>query len=62
MKTSFRSTHTLLFISIDNDKIAINNNKKNEKLARFTKLDFIKAIHRVKKLSFITLNTKQAFS
>lgn len=42
-----------LFIYVDNSKVISNNNRNNKKLAEF---DFIKAIYRVKNLSFSTFN------
>ena len=45
--------------SIDNSKIVSNGNRNNKNL---TKFDFIKAVHRAEKSSFLAPNARQAFT
>ena len=49
---------TLPAIGIDNSKI-VGNSGGNE--GKLTKSDFIKPMHRVEELSFLTSNARQAF-
>ena len=58
LKINFLPTSTLLFTSIDNSKLIGNNSKNNRKLV---KSNFIKAIRRAKKFSFLTFNTWYVF-
>ena len=50
---------TLLSTRINNSEIIDNKDKNNEKLIKF---NFIKTIHGVEELYFLTLDARRAFS
>lgn len=62
LKINTQLFNNLLFTSINNSKVISSNNKNNEKLTKFTKLDFIKTVCKVEEPKFLTLNTKQTFT
>ena len=49
----------LLATDVDNNKVVDSSGKNDKKSAKF---DFIKPVHKVKKPSFLTPNTRQAFT
>ena len=62
LKTNSLLASTLSFTNIDNRKVVDSSREKSKKLAKSIKLNFIKAIYRAKKSSFLTPNIEQAFT
>lgn len=58
LKTILQLINTLLQISIDNSKVVNSIRRNNKNLAKSIKLNFIKAIYKVKKSSFLTPDTR----
>ena len=59
LKTSFQLAGALSATSVDDSKVVRNSDRKNRKSA---KSDFTKSIRKVEKPSFLTPNTRQAFT
>lgn len=61
LKTSLQLANTLIFNSVNNNQVSIDG-ENNEKLVKSKKYNFIKAVYRVEKPSFLTSNTRQIFN
>ena len=59
LKTSSQPCDTLPVTGIDNSKVVGNSGGNDKKSAKF---DFTKPVHRAEEPSFLTPNTKQAFT
>ena len=59
LKTSPQLTGTLLATNIDNSKVISSSSRNDRKSA---KADFIKPMYRVEEPSFLTFDTRQAFT
>ena len=59
LKISFQLAGVVLFTNVDNSKTIANSSGKNRKSVTS---NFTKAVHRVEKPCFLTLDTKQAFT